>query len=52
MKCPICGKENDYDWPVYVNGTIHDGGCQECWEQQSDAEWWKTVRAMDNIING
>lgn len=48
--CPLCGKENDDDWPIEVNGEIKDGGCQDCWEAQCDAEWWKMVITIDRIM--
>lgn len=52
MICPICRKENDDNWPVKVNGKIEDGGCQECWEKQSDEEWWKVATAIDKAMWG
>jgi hypothetical protein len=51
MKCPICGTENDYNWPLQVDGQIKDGGCQDCWEKQSDKEWWKMVVEIDKVLN-
>ena len=32
-KCPVCGKPNNDDWPLCIDGTIEEGGCQICWEQ-------------------
>ena len=32
-----------------VDGKILSGGCQECWEKQSDAAWWKMVVAIDTL---
>jgi hypothetical protein len=49
MKCPICGTENDYNWPLQVDGQIKTGGCQECWEKQCDEEWWKMVKTIYQI---
>ena len=51
MKCPICGTENDYNWPLQVDGQIKTGGCQECWEKQSEEEWWKMVVRIDKMMN-
>lgn len=51
MQCAICGKENDDDWPVTVEGAIMDGGCQDCWEREADAKWWKAVVALDKWIH-
>lgn len=47
--CPACGILNDDDWPIEVDGEIKSGGCQECWESECDASWWKAVTAMDKI---
>ena len=49
MKCPLCGVENDDDWPLDTDGEIKDGGCQECWEVQCDESWWKAVEALGSI---
>ena len=46
MKCPICKKENNDDWPIEVNGLIYDGGCQDCWETHSDKKWWDAVTTI------
>lgn len=51
MICPLCGKENTDNWPVVVNGVIKQGGCQDCWEKQSDGDWWKAVVGVDKILN-
>jgi hypothetical protein len=48
-KCPKCGNMNDDNWPITVDGEIKEGGCQMCWETESDEEWWKTVCAMEII---
>jgi hypothetical protein len=47
--CPLCGTPNSDDWPIEVAGEIVQGGCQECWEKQSDAAWWKMVVAVDTL---
>ncbi len=49
LACPACGTPNNDDWPIEVDGKIVSGGCQECWEKQSDAAWWKMVVAMDTL---
>ena len=51
MKCPICGTENDYNWPLQVDGQIKTGGCQDCWEKQSDKGWWKLIVEIDKVLN-
>lgn len=41
--CPECGAardEGETGWPIYVGGVIRDGGCQACWEAQSDIQHW------------
>lgn len=38
--CPSCGKLNDDDWPVEIDGIIEDGGCQTCWKNEVDDCWW------------
>jgi len=30
-------------WPNGSGGTL----CQDCWEIESDAAWWATMRALD-----
>jgi hypothetical protein len=40
MICPKCKKENDDNWALLIDGKATDGGCQECWESDCDAEWW------------
>lgn len=41
-KCPVCGVENDDDWPLDIDGMIEDGGCQTCWEAGADhTRKWK-----------
>ena len=51
MICPLCGVENNDNWPVAANGVVKQGGCQDCWEKQSDEEWWKTVVRIDKMLN-
>jgi len=41
QKCPKCGKLNEDDWPLEINGEIVEGGCQDCWEEQCDKAWWE-----------
>jgi hypothetical protein len=50
MICPLCGLENDYDWPITVNGEIKDGGCQECWEAECAREWWKMIEVLQPLM--
>ena len=42
MTCPRCGRENADNWP--------DGLCQECWERECDAEWWRQMVAIDTAM--
>jgi hypothetical protein len=49
MICPLCGVENNDNWPVAVNGVVKQGGCQDCWEKQSDKGWWKMVKTIYQI---
>ena len=44
-KCPRCGRVNDDDWPITVEGEVVLGGCQECWEQVCSETWWQAVLA-------
>lgn len=44
MKCPMCGIDNSDNWPLDIDGKIVEGGCQNCWEDQSDAAWWDMVQ--------
>lgn len=46
MRCPNCGEENDDNWPVSINGEIEDGGCQKCWENESDSAWWDAINMI------
>jgi len=48
--CPICGIENNDDWPIEVDDKIQDGGCQDCWEAECDESWWDAVEAYGWII--
>lgn len=32
--CPRCGKYNDKDWPLNIDGEIVKGGCQAVKVQQ------------------
>ena len=38
------------DWATQ-NIKIKLGGCQACWEAESDEVWWETCKAMDNTIH-
>jgi hypothetical protein len=46
MNCPNYGKQNDDNWPITVNDEIKRGGCQDCWESESDAAWWDAVDSL------
>ena len=46
MECPKCGIENDDNWPLEINDKIVDGGCEECWAKEIDAQWWQAVDAF------
>ena len=46
MICPKCGRENDDDWPLDIDGEIKEGGCQDCWEAACDKSWWEMVEAF------
>ena len=48
--CPICKTPNDDDWTLKVGDDIAMGGCQDCWEEQTDGEWKKQVMAISQII--
>jgi hypothetical protein len=44
MRCPLCKRPSDADWPLAMpDGSIQGGGCQECWEKQTADEWWQMV---------
>ena len=49
--CPKCGKMNNDNWPLDIDDKIQYGGCQDCWETESDEGWWIACRAMDNAIH-
>lgn len=50
MRCPICGRPNQDDWPVTDSrGVVVHGGCQRCWEDEVDAKWLEVVTA-DKVI--
>ena len=46
QKCPRCGVLNDDNWPLDIGGVIKDGGCQECWEIESDRAWWREIEKL------
>ncbi len=46
VRCPGCGKPNDDNWPIMVGQVCMLGGCQECWEADSDAAWWNAVDSI------
>lgn len=50
MTCPACGKENTDDWPLEVEGKIIEGGCQDCWEKETDESWWKAVIFLQGVL--
>ena len=45
-KCLLCDKLNDDDWPLEIDGKIIEGGCQDCWEEQSDEAWCEYGRRL------
>jgi len=47
-QCPKCGKINEDDWPLEINGEIVEGGCQDCWEIQCDKSWWEYISKEAN----
>ena len=49
MICPECSIENADNWPINVDGEVKEGGCQECWEKDSDAQWWGQVRLLQGL---
>ncbi len=51
MICPKCKTENTDNWPVTVDGKVLNGGCQECWESESDKNWWEMVLIFDEYTN-
>jgi len=49
MTCPLCNRPSDADWPLRMpDGSIRDGGCQECWEKQTSEEWWEMVASLSH----
>ena len=44
MICPLCGVENNDNWPVAVNGVVKQGGCQDIDNANGNRIFWK-----DNI---
>ncbi len=53
MTCPQCGRENTDDWPLRVEQQVMTGGCQACWEAESDRGWWEYGRVLEEagLIN-
>ena len=47
MKCPKCGQINDDNWPIRASYEIMWGGCQLCWEHESDVAWWDAVESLN-----
>ena len=47
IPCPKCGRLNTDNWPLEINGKIEEGGCQECWEEQCDENWWRVNTILD-----
>ena len=52
MTCPICGKENEDNWPVNIDDKVEFGACQECFEKEADESWWDQVMAISQIMLG
>lgn len=48
--CPSCGKMNDDNWTLRVDGKIVLGGCQMCWEKQCSEAWWGMIAATGQKI--
>lgn len=48
--CPRCGKYNDKDWPLNIDGEIVKGGCQDCWEKQCDENWCEYKRIVEGHV--
>ena len=46
QKCPRCGTINDDNWPLDIGGKIIEGGCQDCWEVESDRAWWAEIEKL------
>lgn len=46
-QCPRCGTWNADDWPVEVGDMVEWGGCQACWEQDNDEQWFNACRSVD-----
>lgn len=42
VTCSRCPQPHD-NWPAAAGGLL----CQECWEAESSASWWATMRALD-----
>jgi hypothetical protein len=47
MICPICKTENEDDWPLEIDGKMAHGGCQNCWEEQCNKEWWREMQRTE-----
>ena len=42
--CPRCYEMNTDNWPVTtLDGTVQEGGCQACWEDECAAGWWQEM---------
>lgn len=48
-KCPACGILNDDNWPIIIEAEIRDGGCQTCWEAQTDEAWWDMLDQLGRM---
>ena len=46
--CPRCGTSNCDNWPLMMGDTVQMGGCQDCWEAECDAEWWRAMAVMQD----
>jgi len=39
FKCPRCGRQNNDNWPLDIDGERVMGGCDECWYKECDEQW-------------
>lgn len=46
-QCPNCGRFTNADWPLTMpDGSIKDGGCEDCWQKEVAASWWTLAEAF------
>lgn len=50
VTCPIYGKKNDDNWLVLLDNVIIEGGCQDCFEVQSDNSWWEEMERVGRLF--